>query len=154
MNTPELIAQWLLKADHDLGTAKLIYLHLPDYYDTIAFHCQQAVEKYLKTYLIYLNIDFKPVHDLRYLLNLVLTQDLTLDTMYESISSLNDYAVKIRYPDLTIHHNKKIVGITDDALSILQAHSWPGNIRELENAIELAQQVKELIENKMAITNN
>jgi len=132
MNTPELIAQWLLKADHDLGTAKLIYLHLPDYYDTIAFHCQQAVEKYLKTYLIYLNIDFKPVHDLRYLLNLVLTQDLTLDTMYESISSLNDYAVKIRYPDLTIHLTKQ----------------------ELENAIELAQQVKKLIENKMAITNN
>ncbi|AKF81842.1 Fis family transcriptional regulator [Myxococcus fulvus 124B02] len=32
--------------------------------------------------------------------------------------------------------NKKIEGITDDALALLQAYSWPGNIRELENLIE------------------
>ncbi len=129
MNNLEIIRQWLLKADHDLGTAKLTYLHLPDYFDTIAFHCQQAVEKYLKTYLIYLNINFRPVHDLRYLLNMVLTQDTSFDSLYESIAALNDYAVKIRYPDF-------IIQLTN---------------QELEEAIELAQQVKELIENKMLI---
>jgi len=32
--------------------------------------------------------------------------------------------------------NKKIEGITDDALALLQAYHWPGNIRELENLIE------------------
>ncbi|HLM45155.1 MAG TPA: sigma-54 dependent transcriptional regulator [Myxococcaceae bacterium] len=32
--------------------------------------------------------------------------------------------------------NKKIEGIADDALVLLQAWSWPGNIRELENLIE------------------
>jgi HEPN domain-containing protein len=42
------VNKWIEKADHDLGSAKVIYLHLPDYFDTIAFHCQQAVEKYLK----------------------------------------------------------------------------------------------------------
>jgi two-component system, NtrC family, response regulator AtoC len=32
--------------------------------------------------------------------------------------------------------NKKIEGITEDALALLQAYNWPGNIRELENLIE------------------
>src|SRR5215217_3462195 len=34
--------------------------------------------------------------------------------------------------------NKKIEGIADEALALLQNYSWPGNIRELENLIERA----------------
>ncbi len=33
---------------------------------------------------------------------------------------------------------KKIVQIDDDMIDVLQAHDWPGNIRELENVIERA----------------
>ncbi|WP_426752003.1 sigma-54-dependent transcriptional regulator [Myxococcus sp. Y35] len=32
--------------------------------------------------------------------------------------------------------NKKIEGIADDAMALLQGYGWPGNIRELENLIE------------------
>ncbi|AKJ03432.1 nitrogen regulation protein NR(I) [Archangium gephyra] len=32
--------------------------------------------------------------------------------------------------------NKKIESISDDAMALLQAYNWPGNIRELENLIE------------------
>ncbi|MFP2930659.1 sigma-54-dependent transcriptional regulator [Pyxidicoccus sp. 3LG] len=32
--------------------------------------------------------------------------------------------------------NKKIEGIADDAMPLLQGYAWPGNIRELENLIE------------------
>jgi two-component system, NtrC family, response regulator AtoC len=31
---------------------------------------------------------------------------------------------------------KSITGISDDALAALETHSWPGNIRELENVLE------------------
>ncbi|HUQ04257.1 MAG TPA: sigma-54 dependent transcriptional regulator [Kofleriaceae bacterium] len=31
---------------------------------------------------------------------------------------------------------KNVAGIADDALSALEGHSWPGNIRELENVLE------------------
>jgi DNA-binding NtrC family response regulator len=35
--------------------------------------------------------------------------------------------------------NKKVVShVTDDAMSLLRSYSWPGNIRELEHAIERA----------------
>ncbi len=33
---------------------------------------------------------------------------------------------------------KSVPGITAEALSLLMAHDWPGNIRELENAVERA----------------
>jgi len=33
---------------------------------------------------------------------------------------------------------KTVQGLTADALSLLMAHDWPGNIRELENAVERA----------------
>lgn len=31
----ELISEWIDNADHDLGSAKLIFLHIPEYFDTI-----------------------------------------------------------------------------------------------------------------------
>ena len=34
--------------------------------------------------------------------------------------------------------NKKITGISDEAMQILTTYNWPGNVRELENAIERA----------------
>jgi len=33
---------------------------------------------------------------------------------------------------------KNVLGVTAEALSLLMAYDWPGNIRELENAIERA----------------
>jgi len=35
-------------------------------------------------------------------------------------------------------HNKKKVGIIDEAMECLERYSWPGNVRELENVIERA----------------
>ena len=70
MNEPgDQTKDWIEKADHDLGSAKIIFIHLPDYFDTIAFHCQQAVEKYIKAILVHKEIEFLRSHDLIYLWN-------------------------------------------------------------------------------------
>src|SRR5690606_17037435 len=99
----EFVGEWIEKGDHDLGSAKLIFLHIPEYFDTIAFHCQQAVEKYLKALLIYFEIDFKRSHDLMYLLDL-LSQSLEIkESMYDSALLLNVFSVQIRYPDNTVY---------------------------------------------------
>ena len=37
--------------------------------------------------------------------------------------------------------NKRIAGISSQAMDLLQRYSWPGNVRELENAIERAMVV-------------
>jgi HEPN domain-containing protein len=102
-----LVKEWIEKADHDLGSAKLIYLHIPDYYDTIAFHCQQATEKYIKSILTHLKIDFERSHDLIYLLDLLTTQIEITEEMYGKATIINDYSVKIRYPDNKVFISKE-----------------------------------------------
>lgn len=103
------IIQWIIKADHDLGTAKITYLHIPDYLDTTTFHCQQAVEKYLKGYLVFLDVEFKRYHDLIYLLELITPKDPEIQKYYDDLLELQGYAVEIRYPNETINlSNEKV----------------------------------------------
>jgi hypothetical protein len=43
---------------------KLIVQHQPIILDIACFHCQQAVEKYFKTYLVYKKEEFPKTHNL------------------------------------------------------------------------------------------
>jgi HEPN domain-containing protein len=103
------IEQWIIKGDHDYGTAKITYLHIPEYLDTITFHCQQAVEKYLKAYLIFISIDFKYTHDLIYLLELITQKDSDFNSFFSKVSELQGYAVEVRYPDETVYLSDDVV---------------------------------------------
>jgi HEPN domain-containing protein len=117
-----LIREWIDKADHDLGSAKLIFLHIPEYFDTIAFHCQQATEKYLKAMLVFYDIDFQRTHNLVYLLDLLSQKtDLSEDIIDKAIL-LNGFSVQIRYPNQNIYLSKE----------------------ELETSINIAQEFRSL----------
>ena len=98
----DIVKSWIEKGDHDLGTAQLTFLYIPKFRDTIAFHCQQAVEKYLKGYLFFLGITFKKSHDLNYLLSLISQKDTISNELYEKSAELEDFSVEIRYPDTII----------------------------------------------------
>jgi HEPN domain-containing protein len=126
----EEIIKWIIKADHDLGTAKITFLHIPEYLDTVTFHCQQAVEKYLKAYLIYLSTEFKFSHDLIYLLDLISNKDSDFNIYYDSVSELQGYAVEVRYPNETIYLSKE----------------------QVEKAILIAKEIRGIVINKMNIT--
>lgn len=102
-----LLKEWIDKADHDLGTAKLIFLHIPDYFDTIAFHCQQSVEKYIKAILVYNDIEFPRTHNLIYLLDLCSSKIEITEDRYDKAILLNGFSVQIRYPDKTIYLSKE-----------------------------------------------
>jgi HEPN domain-containing protein len=125
--TRELIQSWITKADHDLGTAKVVHLHMPEYRDTICFHCQQAIEKYIKAYLIFLETKFQPVHDLVYLLDLLPPECALEEQYYEMAEAVENFAVKVRYPD----------GIAE-----------PGDV-EVDAAITYAQRFRDAIVNKI-----
>jgi HEPN domain-containing protein len=98
----DVVRQWIEKADHDLGTAQVTYLYLPKYRDTIAFHCQQAAEKYLKGFLLFLDIPFSRQHSLNYLLGLLSQKIEIPDELFDNASELEDFAVDIRYPETTV----------------------------------------------------
>lgn len=98
----DIVRQWIEKGDHDLGTAQVTFLYISRFRDTIAFHCQQAAEKYLKGYLLFLDIPFQRKHSLNYLLGLISTKIEVYDEIYDNASILEDFAVEIRYPDTSI----------------------------------------------------
>ncbi len=95
----EYLQNWILKADKDLKVAE----HELDIdrenrvTEAICFHCQQAVEKYLKAYLIFRNVDFGKTHNIEYLLELCATYDKVFHTI--EVGNLSFYAVEVRYPD-------------------------------------------------------
>lgn len=127
----EQIKEWIDKADHDLGSAKLIFFHLPDYFDTIAFHCQQAVEKYLKAILVSYGIEFQRSHNLIYLLDLLSRKIEINEDIYDKAILLNGFSVQIRYPDKSICLSKEELQI---AIEISQEfRSFAVNIIGIEN---------------------
>jgi two-component system, NtrC family, response regulator AtoC len=70
--------------------------------------------------------------DLYYRLNVVPLQIPPLRFRKGDIPLLVEHIIKKFNERL----KKNITGIADDALSALEGHSWPGNIRELENVLE------------------
>jgi len=72
--------------------------------------------------------------DLYYRVNVVRIELPPLRRRKEDIPLLVEQFVK-RFNRL---QQKTVPGITAEALSLLMAHEWPGNIRELENAVERA----------------
>lgn len=95
----ELIKGWLYKAKHDLGMARLALDAKSGYNDSICFHCQQAAEKYLKAYLVYLDLDFAKTHSIGYLLDLIGEKQKVQDDFYGQLEKLEGYSVAVRYPD-------------------------------------------------------
>ena len=60
----ELIQGWIEKADKDLLSAEHELSFTNAVLESVCFHCQQATEKFLKAYLIYLGIPFSKTHEI------------------------------------------------------------------------------------------
>jgi len=73
-------------------------------------------------------------HDLYYRLNVITLRLPPLRERGEDVPALAHYFLK-RYSQ---ENEKEVTAISHEALDLLRAYSWPGNIRELENAIEQA----------------
>lgn len=98
--TPALrnyIESWLSKAGHDLLSAQRLLEIEPVILDNACFHCQQAIEKCLKAFLIYHGRDIERTHNVIFLLS----ECANFDGIFATIDPLdiNAYAVQGRYPD-------------------------------------------------------
>ena len=97
--TDAYLARWLRHADRDLHVAEneLHTLTGDVITEAVCFHAQQAVEKYLKGYLVAKQIKFPRTHNLELLLELCGADDP--DFSATDVTRLSFYAVEIRYPD-------------------------------------------------------
>ncbi len=106
---------WARKAENDLkNAAHTLTLGKGSPTDTVCFHAQQCVEKYLKALLAFRNIDFPKTHDLADLVRL-LPKSLKLRLSDEEQERLTDYATTTRYPgdyeDIPLDEAKRMVRI-------------------------------------------
>lgn len=92
------IRQWLIKADHDLRSARQLFAADPPLLDTAVYHCQQAVEKALKAYLTFKDTPFQKLHVLSVLVEQCMAIDSSFGELMDLADLLTPYAIAFRYP--------------------------------------------------------
>ena len=90
--------EWIGKADNDLANAAhTLKLGVGGPTDTICYHAQQCVEKYLKGLLVLRRVDFPRIHDLEKLVSL-LPAGISVGITAGEQATLTEYAIGARYP--------------------------------------------------------
>lgn len=87
---------WFRKAESDLHTLRLV-VDSAGPYDTACYHAQQAIEKYLKGFLIMRGQTFPYTHDLEELERLCRNIEPFPEFDALDLIELTDYAVGMRY---------------------------------------------------------
>ena len=96
----DLVRAWCEKGRRDFITAQNALHDTKEVFpDIVCFHAQQAAEKYLKAYLVFLEQEFPKTHALEDLVLIATSHDPLSRNLFTVASDLSPYAVEIRYPD-------------------------------------------------------
>jgi HEPN domain-containing protein len=125
-NKEDIINSWMKKADRDLEVAERELKITNPLTDIICFHAQQSVEKYMKAYLIFLDIEFQKTHDVEDLVAVASKKDPLILEFKDIGAELSAFAVEARYPEFE-----------------------EPSLEDTENAVEIAKKFKEYIIDKI-----
>jgi HEPN domain-containing protein len=92
----KLVNDWIILAEKDVKTASIV---INEKYLTniVAFHCQQAIEKYFKAYILEHDKPLLKIHDLPKLYGIIkIIKDLEIDE--DLLSVINETYIEDRYP--------------------------------------------------------
>ena len=116
----EVAIEWFSRAKHDFDVALLLF-NEKHYFDIALFHIHQAIEKYLKGYLIQNGWKLKKIHDLE----LLLTEAININPKFEHYldfgRKLSGFYYEERYPPgpLTTCSKKELKEMLDTAGKII-----------------------------------
>jgi HEPN domain-containing protein len=113
-----LTREWVQKAEADFLAATTLASESLPLHEVICFHCQQAVEKYLKALLQESGDPVPRTHDLVRLYSLVMSH-YQLRGIVRGLKFLTDFAVEPRYP-----------GKSASKRQAAAALRWAGKVRE------------------------
>ncbi len=88
---------WLYYAYIDLIAAENL-IDIPLCYNSVAFHCQQAVEKAIKGYLLFRRHRLYDGHNLPWLCKQAMAEDEHFGQWLNKASILNRFYIEARYP--------------------------------------------------------
>jgi HEPN domain-containing protein len=122
------VKEWIILAEGDLKTAKDELSAPEPFTNTVCFHSQQCVEKYLKAYLTFSGKPFRKTHDLTELINECIELDPDFKIFFEmNVDKLTQYAIDTRYPE----------------------EFYTPDINEAKESIEIAEKVKNFVIEKL-----
>jgi len=99
----ELVTEWIRKAESDYLVAQHeLKLAEPRTSEAVCFHAQQCVEKYAKAFLTEHEVEFEYTHNMLYLHRKCVEIDAEFKKNERGFDILDDYAVDIRYPGISI----------------------------------------------------
>jgi len=125
-NKKDIINSWIEKAGRDLEVAER-ELKIPDpLTDIICFHAQQSAEKYMKAYLIFLDIEFQKTHDVEDLVAVAGKKDSSVLKFKDIGAELSVFAVGARYPEFE-----------------------EPSLEDTKNAVEIAKKFKKYIRDRI-----
>jgi HEPN domain-containing protein len=91
--------EWRRYADNDLRTAEYIAKNMwPVPLEIVCYHCQQAIEKYLKGFVVFQGDDPPHIHELKELRKLCENYRPEFAEISERCNTTTKYATQPRYP--------------------------------------------------------
>jgi HEPN domain-containing protein len=121
-----VVREWVSKAENDLKNAAYT-LQMGDECptDTVCFHAQQCVEKYIKALLVLNGIDFSKTHDVSTIASF-LPASVDIKLTPEEQGRLTSYATATRYPGdyepISLAEARKAVRIARRVRKEIRAH--------------------------------
>jgi HEPN domain-containing protein len=92
----KLVSDWLLLAGKDIKNASIV-IEEEDLTNIVAFHCQQAIEKYFKAYILENDKPLLKIHDLSKLYGIIKEiKNFQIDE--DLLSVINETYIEERYP--------------------------------------------------------
>ena len=96
------VEEWIKYGNMDFESASYLLNMKPLPYEIICYHCQQAVEKYIKAYIVSCDEELTKIHDLIELNKICKKYNVKFEAIDKMCSELNNYSVIIRYPFHTL----------------------------------------------------
>jgi HEPN domain-containing protein len=93
-----LVRNRLIKAQHDLASARKLSADPDAYRDTAIYFCQQAAEKAMKAFLVFHDQRFEKIHDIRKLILQAASVEEKFSIWTEKAAFLTSYVSAFRYP--------------------------------------------------------
>lgn len=92
-----LPADWYAQGNLDIRTTEIL-LTQDGLLPIAAFHLQQAVEKYLKGFLLFKGRSPRRIHDLEILIQEVISLDEDFSSFLPACQRITEYYIETRYP--------------------------------------------------------
>jgi len=93
----ERVKEWIERGERDLAAAELLF-DKSEYFDVVLFHLHQAVEKFLKGFLIHSGWRLKKIHDLETLITEAIDFDGAFEKYLDLARKLTAFYYQERYP--------------------------------------------------------